>query len=244
MQKGNLENFKTESVKQKYYDSLAEVEDFRVKYEIEVKRFVPGYKEEMLPIIISSLKTISRNGRTIDLGCGPGNLSAEIFKAIHPKEMIWIDENPAMVEVAKQTAKIEGVSPSIVNESIESFSAEGEFHAVHSSLTFHNIPHTAKELAVKKVFNILKSRGIFIWTDLIYFEDKEKQKKEVNYRKQYALDRGANPTFVESSFKKEAENDYPLTVEKTEEMLIKIGFVDIQRIWQSTTFLTVSAKKP
>ncbi|MBS3922047.1 MAG: hypothetical protein KGZ37_02720, partial [Nitrosarchaeum sp.] len=84
----------------------------------------------------------------------------------------------------------------------------------------------------------------FIWTDLIYFEDKEKQKKEVNYRKQYALDRGANPTFVESSFKKEAENDYPLTVEKTEEMLIKIGFVDIQRIWQSTTFLTVSAKKP
>jgi len=253
MPRNTLEGFnESNTTKEAYYSNLAKIEGLRVDYEIQVNRFVPGYKEVMIPRILQEIKQKKVNSRIIDLGCGPGGLSTQIYKEINPREMIWLDENSDMVKAAKQTAETESVAPVILEESIEDFEYEGEFDIVNSSLTLHNISNkikskesiSKKELVLRKVFNMLRPGGTFIWTDLICFTDKVKQEKEINYRKQYAIYKGADPVFVESSFKKEAEVDFPLTSQETKEILKKIGFNNIYIIWEATTFLTISARKP
>lgn len=230
--------------KESYYKQLAEPEGDVAIYIKEVRRFVPRYEEELIPKTLEALESVASDGISVDLGCGPGDFSAQIYKKLNPKKMYWVDESPEMVKSAKVIAENEKIIPEIMNTSIENFNPNEKFDAMHSSLAFHNIPQEKKKLGIKKVFSLLKSGGVFIWTDLIHFKNQEQQKAAVDYRKNYALEREADPQFVEDSFKKEAESDFPLTIEETEEMLAKIGFVDIKRIWESTTFLTVSAKKP
>lgn len=235
--------------KVEYYNNLADkFEDLRVKYDMEVNRFVPGYKEFMIPTVITFLKSIKNKDKIIDLGCGTGGLSSLIFKELNPKKMIWLDENKSMVEISQEVASSEKITPVIINKSLEDYVFDEKFDIVHSSLTLHNISNDIenqeiKKNVIKKIFNSLNDQGVFVWTDLVYFEDKEMQKQAVDYRKKYALEKGADKTFIEENFKKELENDFPLTIEESEKILKEIGFTEIKKIWESTTFATIVAKK-
>lgn len=220
-----------------YYAGLAN------DYVREADRFVPGYLEEMIPSIIDSLY-VPEGAFIADLGCGPGNISAEVFEDKRPRKMYWVDSSIEMVAKARQIAEGMEISPEIICSNIESVTFDTELDGAFSSLVIHNISYERKEEILNKIYSSLKKGGVFVWADLVHFDNHIKQESEVEFRKKYALERGADPVFVEENFKKEGSEDYPLRVDEMIVLLEQVGFVDIKVVWERTTFVTIRAIKP
>ncbi len=219
-----------------YYKFLSD------KYVIEANRFVPGYTEEMIPKIISAFSSAGNN-MLIDLGCGPGNISLELYESKKPQKFIGVDASEEMIANSERLFNSKGGNVQFVCQDVTEYQFPENTDGVLSSLLLHNIPLDAKKVVLAKIFTSLSSDGVFVWSDLIYFSNKEKQDREFDYRKKFALERGADPDFVEKNFEKELYQDHAITKEEMLYLLKEVGFKKITVLWEKTTFIVISAIK-
>ena len=108
--------------------------------------FVTHYGESLVEILAPKEKE-----RILDLGCGTGELSYQIYKLC--SEVIGIDKSEEMVNKAKADF------PEIKFEKgdAEDFSFEKKFDAIFSNATLHWV--TDYESAIKCMYNNLKEEG-------------------------------------------------------------------------------------
>jgi trans-aconitate 2-methyltransferase len=81
--------------------------------------------------------------RVVDLGCGPGELTAHLHRALGARETIGLDASRAMLE---RTAALTGSGLSFVEGDIGAFAGEG-FDLVFSNAALHWVPDHAPLLA-------------------------------------------------------------------------------------------------
>jgi tRNA (cmo5U34)-methyltransferase len=227
----------TRELRDAYYESLA------TRYVLEANRFVPGYSEEMIPSLLNALPALL-SGVVADLGCGPGTISLAAYRQLAPVKMYMVDASLPMTEEAKRLVEHEELQNAEVRcEDVEAFAPPMLCDVVYASLVLHNVPYERKKAVLERLHGYLQPGGTFIWADLIRFNDSERQAAEVEYRTRYALERGADPAFVQENFEKEGEKDFPLEADAMVHMLEEVGFADITVVWERTTFATIRAIK-
>jgi ubiquinone/menaquinone biosynthesis C-methylase UbiE len=107
--------------------------------------------------------------RILDLGCGPGIVSAAL--APHAKEVVAFDLTPEMLEKARQRGKEAGLT----NLRFELGRAEqlpfadGSFAAVVTRLTLHHFPDPRQVMA--EMVRVTRSGGKIIVADVLSSED-------------------------------------------------------------------------
>jgi ArsR family transcriptional regulator len=98
-----------------------------------------------------------------DLGCGSGDVSAEVAPFV--KKVVAIDREPAMIEAARKRLR-EFANVEVRKGSIEALPAKaGEFDACVISLVLHHL--RTPETALASVRKVLAKQGVVIVIDMV-----------------------------------------------------------------------------
>lgn len=214
------------------------------RYETEVNRFVPGYAEEIIPLVTGEIIGKVHNGAFLDIGSGIGNVDETIIDHANPQSVDLVEISNSMVEESKKRLKDKKADIRFHEISAVNFKADpNSFDAVLSNLVIHNIPVEEKEQLLKNIYCWLKYDGIFVWTDLVCFSDPVELERCFGERKKIAISMGATEEFAEENFKKEREEDHMITVEQMTEMLREAGFQKIEILWSKYNETIIRATK-
>ena len=138
--------------------------------------YIMGYSEAFLRILSSRnaattsgyLMPYLKPGLTaLDVGCGPGSISAGLAEAVAPGELHGIDIEPLQVEMAAQAAAERGLSNVKFNvaDAKDLPFEDGSFDVVHCSDTLAFVPDT--EAALNEMKRVLKSGGVLGCREII-----------------------------------------------------------------------------
>ena len=138
--------------------------------------YTMGFSEEMLESLrrytaeasAAYLLPYLRPGlRVLDLGCGPGTISAGLAKAIEPGELHGVDMEESQIDLARETVKWHGVDNAIfhVGDATNMPFEDGFFDIAHCHNVLMHIPDTAAVLA--EVKRVLKPGGIIGCREMI-----------------------------------------------------------------------------
>ena len=103
---------------------------------------------------------IQSGHKILDLGCGTGTLTIMI-KKVHPdSEVIGLDGDPQVLDIARRKAKEAGASINF-DEGIayQLPYPAGSFDRVLSSMVFHHLATQDKERALAEIYRVLKPDG-------------------------------------------------------------------------------------
>ena len=103
---------------------------------------------------------IERGHRVLDLGCGTGTL-ALLIKSHHSKtDVIGLDADPKVLEIAKAKAARAGLNVRLDHGmAFELPYPDVSFDRVISSLMFHHLTRENKERTLREVFRVLRPGG-------------------------------------------------------------------------------------
>lgn len=109
---------------------------------------------------------LENSQRVLDLGCGTGTLSIMI-KSLYPGlELIGLDGDPQVLDIARKKASAEHVAITWdLGMAYDLPFENNSFDRVISSLMFHHLTTENKHLAFKEVHRILKPGGEFHLAD-------------------------------------------------------------------------------
>lgn len=103
---------------------------------------------------------IGRGHRILDLGCGTATLT-NLIKRTHPDaEVVGLDGDPRILEIARRKAAREGLAIKLdEGMSYQLPYADNSFDRVLSSLFFHHLTRENKDRTLNEVFRILRPGG-------------------------------------------------------------------------------------
>jgi len=140
-------------------------------------------------LLIQNLKWDGK-GKLLDIGCGGGSLIIKAAKAFEEASLVGIDYWGDNWEYSKQlceyNAQLEGVDCRI--EFIKASASklpfgEGEFDAIVSCLTFHEVEDEADKIKViKEALRVVKQDGVFVFIDIFLDEKKYGGYNELQYK--------------------------------------------------------------
>jgi ubiquinone/menaquinone biosynthesis C-methylase UbiE len=123
-------------------------------------------REELFKGRLIQEAKIRSGHRILDLGCGTGTLTVMIKKAHSDSEVIGLDGDPQVLEIARHKAKETGVSIKFDEGMAYQLPyPDDTFDRVLSSLVFHHLTAQDKERTLAEIFRVLKPDGEFHLAD-------------------------------------------------------------------------------
>jgi ubiquinone/menaquinone biosynthesis C-methylase UbiE len=117
-------------------------------------------REELFKGRLIEEANIQSGHRVLDLGCGTGTLTIMIKKAHPDSEVIGLDGDPQVLEIARRKAKETGASIEFDEGMAYQLPyPDASFDRVLSSLVFHHLATHDKERTLAEIYRILKPDG-------------------------------------------------------------------------------------
>ena len=212
----------------------------RSGYAEKIRQLVPAY-DEMVETIISMLALFSPES-ILDIGAGSGTVSREVLNRLVGSRLIAVEACEEMVgEASRVLAAVDRCS--VIHGDILEFEPSVALDGIYSNLVLHNIPSEGKRRLLASLCTWLEPGGVFIWGDLIRYTEPDVQAHFVAQRVAYAQASGCDDQFVQLSFLKEKEEDYPWTVLEMLAETKRAGFPEPQCVWCHDTFAIILATK-
>lgn len=206
-----------------------------------------GYDEHMLTevegckegyIKMAELLTEYLNGqsapRLLDLGCGTGLELAEIFQRIPGTKVTGVDLTRAMLD--KLEEKYRGRDITLVCGSY--FDVEfgpNSYDCAVSFQTMHHFTQEKKTGLYRKIFESLKSGGIYVECDYMVVNQEEEDFYFSEYRRLCREQQIGEDEFF--------HYDTPCTIENQIEMLKAAGFKTVKQIFRIENTTMLAAEK-
>jgi trans-aconitate methyltransferase len=133
------------------------------RYDRLIRTFIPGY-EEMLKLAANALTAAvpTRTPVIVDLGIGTGALSAECVRARPRATILGIDEDAAMLEMARRRL---GRRASVLTGSFERVDLP-PCDVIVASLALHHVPTAARRAKLfRRCVRALRAGGALIIAD-------------------------------------------------------------------------------
>ncbi|HVJ42895.1 MAG TPA: class I SAM-dependent methyltransferase [Dongiaceae bacterium] len=100
----------------------------------------------------------------VDIGCGRGRSFKLLQQRFHPRQMIGIDIDSAMLDIARQTTAAEGLTVSFhQTTSWHTGLPDNSVDIVFCHQTFHHL--VEQEAALKEFWRILRPGGLFLFAE-------------------------------------------------------------------------------
>lgn len=213
-------------------------------YEVMVNRFVPGYVNEIVPLVTDLISRHASGGVILDLGCGTGNVDQKLIEKARPRLVDCVEVAGPMIQRAKEQLTHTSTEVKFHHMSATEYTTFSDtYDAVLSNLVIHNIPLREKQTLISKIYSQLKQGGLFVWTDLVTYDEPGVFDQHLENRKRIALDMGATEEFAEENFAKERDDDHVITLEVMKGMLETAGFNDIELEWEKHNAVVITARK-
>jgi len=132
--------------------------DFMMKYAARESTFKPRLVEQA---------RIGADQRVLDLGCGTATLTILIKKTNPQAEVVGLDADPEILEIAKGKAVEAGVDVRLDRGMADQLPyPDGSFDHVFSSMVFHHLALEDKIRTLKEIIRVLKPGGEMHIADL------------------------------------------------------------------------------
>jgi len=204
------------------------------EYDRNIEKYIPKY-EEMQEVILETLPFEKDDPiKILELGIGTGNLANKILKRFPHAQLVGVDHNKEMIELAAQ--KLQNFSPrfTLAEEDISNISLEAhQYNVAVSLLSIHHLTDSQKRGLFKKVYLALKPKGIFINGDFVISESEIVNIESAEMEKEFMLSQGVEEKgLLTSGGKVCAEDDIPATVENQLKWLRNAGFDETECVWR------------
>lgn len=204
------------------------------EYDQNIEKYIPKY-EEMQEVILEMLPFKQDVPiKILDLGIGTGNLAYKLFKRFPCAQLVGVDHNKEMLELATQKLQNFSSRFTLTQEDIGNISLEShQYDVVVSLLSIHHLTDPQKRGLFKKVYLGLRPKGVFINGDFVISESDIVNIKSAEMEKHFMLSQGLKEEgLLTSGGKVCAEDDIPATVENQLKWLRKAGFDETECVWR------------
>jgi len=211
-----------------------------------INRSVPGYKTTLNLLGILSSIHFKNKTNIYDIGCSLGDSSEAVIKAIGDKEYQFfaIDKSKEMIKICKKKLSKKNYQKKIqyINDDVVKLKFNNASIIIFN-FTLQFIPLDQRKILLDRVYKGMNKNGMLILSEKILFDDLDIQKnKNALHDKFKSLNGYSN---LEINQKKDALKKIllPETIDQHILRLQKIGFKNVNVIYQCINFSTIIAFK-
>jgi tRNA (cmo5U34)-methyltransferase len=208
-----------------------------------LNRSVPFYKEMQRLSINFACNFLNENDRVYDLGCSTASTLIELSKHCeHKLNLIGIDNSSAMLNRAAKKARAFGVDLELINADLHDV-IYNDAKLILSNYTLQFIRPLQREKLVKKIYDSLQEKGIFIFSEKVISSNSTLNKQSIDEYYEFKKTQGYSE--FEISQKREALENVliPYTEEENKKMILDAGFTHCETIFKWVNFATFIAIK-
>ncbi|WP_411275183.1 methyltransferase domain-containing protein [Daejeonella sp.] len=221
---------------EQFYDQLSS------QYSDLIAKCVPRYRE-LIYNMFHYIPEDFQPKRILDLGCGTGNLTDQMFKSFPEAEIDALD-----------------ISEEILNESRKRFSntptiryiqadfkrmhlPPGSYDLIMSSIAIHHIDDPDKIKLYAEVYLALKPGGILVFADQTRGINDEIYKKNISAWKEEAFKLGSTQENWDMWMAHQDAHDFHTPVTWHLEQLKQAGFSETDILWKYLLWAVIWARK-
>ncbi|MEZ4779753.1 MAG: methyltransferase domain-containing protein [Flavobacteriaceae bacterium] len=211
----------------KIADTIAqEFDKFSENYTEDMTRCVPYY-QKLLSSFVETLPVGFTPNRILDLGCGNGNVSAQLINGFPKATFDLLDASSQMIALCKN--RFEGFNIQYYKTFFNDFEfPNNTYDMVVAGFSLHHCEATDKQAIYKKIYTALKPGGIFGYTDLMIDRNKSEHKTLLKDWKHFVLQNYPNEEKWEWLMEHYAAYDKPESLETILPWLNEAGFTKIE----------------
>jgi ubiquinone/menaquinone biosynthesis C-methylase UbiE len=211
------------------------------EYDEQRKLFIPCF-DDYYGLSVSFLKKTRNDIRKIlDLGAGTGLLTKRLYDEYPNANYTLVDISEQMLAVARQ--RFSGLKN--FNYSILDYSTDlpcGKFDLIASALSFHHVENADKLQLYSNIYDKLKDGGCLLNLDQFNASSDEMNEKYNNYWYEYINTSGI-ALDNKGAWLKRRELDRENTIDETKQLLTKVGFRNVECIYNYLKFGVIYAEK-
>ncbi len=214
------------------------------EFDSTILKMIPHY-ETMVRALVGAIPfEKSAPVHILDLGCGTGAVSMQAMKSFPNAQITCLDLSESMIATAKAKLARFPKTNYIVAD-FETWDFLGRYDAVVSSLALHHLEtDQLKQLCCRKIFESLKSGGVFFNADIVLASSDFLQKAYLDEWRKFmarsiSLDEIAGKWLV-----KYREEDHPAKLTDHLEWLAQIGFAGVEVVWKYFNFAVFGGGRP
>lgn len=139
------------------------------QHHLKTANILTPYRPETIALIARlATESFSEEPKILDVGCGYGDVTAEILELRPQASICMVDFSDEMIKLTEERF---GDNPRVevlkydLNEGIPEILAEGTFDAVVSAYTLHHVDYDKRAPLYRHIRRILTARGIFAVVD-------------------------------------------------------------------------------
>jgi tRNA (cmo5U34)-methyltransferase len=212
------------------------------EYDARIRTFIPGY-EQMLDAAAGALRVIDLSQPVVvDLGTGTGALAARCISVRSDARIVGIDEDPAILAMARQRLSMAGAMASFLQCSFLDASLT-RCDAIVASLALHHVrtPERKQQL-YHDCHAAIRSGGLLVSADCMVSSDARLAELERERWRTHLL-RSYSEAEAQAYFDAWAADDVYFTLEQELAMLRAASFVaDV--VWRVPPFAVIVGTRP
>jgi len=208
-----------------------------------LNRSVPYYKEMQRLTINFALNFLEDDYNVYDLGCSTASTLIELSKHCDKKlNLIGIDNSQAMLNRASNKANAFGVNINLIHSDIHDTNLSNA-NLIISNYTLQFIRPLQREKLIKKIYDSLERKGVFIFSEKVISSNKVLNKQCIDEYYDFKKTQGYSE--FEISQKREALENVliPYTEDENKKMIKDAGFTHCETLFKWVNFATFIAIK-
>ena len=211
------------------------------KYDEQRKLFIPCF-DDYYGLSVSFLKKTRNDiGKILDLGAGTGLLTKHLYDEYPKANYTLVDVSEQMLEIARQ--RFEGLDNfQYLTLDYSTDLPHDKYDLIASALSFHHIENEDKLLLYSNIYDKIEDNGCLLNLDQFNASSDEMNERYNDYWYEYIRKSGITLE-GEISMHKRRELDRENTIDETKLLLTKVGFRNVECIYNYLKFGVVFAEK-
>ena len=192
----------------------------------------PYYPQMVDAVVSMALAKVKGPARVLDLGCGSGNISAQMLAKNDQLQITCLDISDNMLDLARNRLSSFKIID-YINAKVEDYAFDGVYDVVISSLALHHVQEdSVKQEMYKRIYSCLNEGGAFFNADITTTDDPHWQEVYTQKWKDFMLKSVSLDEIENKWVPRHEEYDSPKHLTNELDMLKQAGFKQTDVAWK------------
>lgn len=201
------------------------------EYDEKIRRTLPYY-EDFFAQIIGTVKACGRQPKSwLDVGCGTGKTAVYVLKSFDLDRFVFCDNSKEMLDIAGERFSAENTE--FLLSDVRKLDFRNEFDVVTAVQVNHYFKAAERERAVRKCYDALKPKGIFISFENFAPNSELARELYLDRWKNFQLEQGRSPEQCGEHMGRYGREYFPITLSEQLGLMKDCGFKAAEILWLS-----------